>query len=221
MSAFQLFSISPATTSFWDQYPAAVRSIAYFFLSGGFFMAAIVLCSFLAVSVVIWKILALRKNNILPDDLADAIDTGSNATVDSTSVLGRLASLAAGGDFVTKEDALETVQAHARSEVTRMESGVTALEVVITITPLLGLLGTVSGLVSVFSVLGTGGDVGTDPVGIALGIADALNTTIAGIAVAVPTVIAHSYFTRKIEKHAVRMELLVGKILATRFNPTA
>ena len=79
------------------------------------------------------------------------------------------------------------------------------LEVVITIAPLLGLLGTVSGLVSVFSNLGESAEHSA----IAIGIAEALNTTIAGLAIAVPTVVAHSFFMKKIEKMGVRMEILL------------
>lgn len=87
----------------------------------------------------------------------------------------------------------------------------------ITIAPLLGLLGTVSGLVNVFSNLGDSADHGA----IAIGIAEALNTTIAGLAIAVPTVVAHSFFMKKIEKMGVRMEILLGGLLAARFREAA
>ena len=79
---------------------------------------------------------------------------------------------------------------------------------VITIAPLLGLLGTASGLVVVFA--NVGGD--ADQASIGQGIAMALNTTVAGLAVAVPTVIAHSHFSRKIELMAARLEVLMGKV---------
>ncbi|CAN5157554.1 hypothetical protein BH23VER1_BH23VER1_23140 [soil metagenome] len=218
--------------TFWDSYPQAVQSIAYFLLSGGFFMALIALCSVLGLAVIVWKALALRRANILPEALTVVLETAdaryasgeagalASAARGSDSVLGRISRSAISESFVSKEEAAESIQARAREEVVHMEAGIAFLEVVITIAPLLGLLGTVKGLVGVFSALGaTGIAAGGDPAGIALGIAEALNTTIAGLAVAVPVVIAHSYFTKKIERSAVRMEVLVGKVLSARFRP--
>ncbi len=92
-----------------------------------------------------------------------------------------------------------------------MHSGMPILEVVITIAPLLGLLGTTSGLVLVFANVGQG----ADPAKVGQGIAMALNTTVAGLVVAVPTVIAHSHFNRKIETMAARLEVIMGKVVAT------
>jgi biopolymer transport protein ExbB len=93
-----------------------------------------------------------------------------------------------------------------------MESGLSVLEVTTGVAPLLGLLGTLSGLVSVFANLG---DSGTgDPIAVARGISEALNTTIVGLAVAAPSLVAHNYFQRKIETMAVGMEGLVADLLA-------
>ena len=83
---------------------------------------------------------------------------------------------------------------------------------VITIAPLLGLLGTASGLVSVFS--GLDGK-GTDHIVLAQGISEALYTTIGGLAVAVPAVIAQSHFTRKIETMAAELELTLSRFIAS------
>jgi biopolymer transport protein ExbB len=94
-----------------------------------------------------------------------------------------------------------------------MESGMAMLEMTTGVAPLLGLLGTLSGLVGVFANLG-GGAGGGDPVAVARGIAEALNTTIVGLAVAAPSLIAHNYFQRKIETMAVGMEGLVADLLA-------
>ncbi len=215
-----------ADASFWADYPASVRSIAYFLISGGFFMAVIGMCSVLGMTIFIWKALALRKKNIAPDDLAHALEFSTagelkeltRRTREDPSVLGRISHNALAVGFQSKEEAREAIQAFAREEVVKMETGITALEVVITISPLLGLLGTVNGLVSVFSTIGAGGDIGADPAGIALGISQALNTTIAGLAVAVPAVVAHAYFSKKTERFAVRMEVIIGKLLATRFG---
>ena len=81
------------------------------------------------------------------------------------------------------------------------------------VAPLLGLLGTLSGLVSVFANLGSGAGSG-DPIAVARGISEALNTTIVGLAVAAPSLVAHNYFQRKIETMAASMEGLVADLLA-------
>jgi biopolymer transport protein ExbB len=80
------------------------------------------------------------------------------------------------------------------------------LDTVITISPLLGLLGTASGLVTIFEGLGEEANYLT----IARGIAEAMTTTIFGLAIAVPGVIAHGYFSRKIEMITVRLEALLA-----------
>ncbi len=73
-------------------------------------------------------------------------------------------------------------------------------------------MGTIMGLVVVFRGLGTGG-AEADPGEIARGIAIALNTTIAGLFVAIPTVIAHGYFSRKLDAISVRMEIILRRAI--------
>ena len=104
----------------------------------------------------------------------------------------------------------EAVQSSAREEIVKMNAGLPILEVVINIAPLLGLLGTASGLVIVFRDLGAA----ANHVAIAKGISMALNTTIVGLGVAVPSVIAHSHFSRKIETMSARLEVLLGQVVS-------
>ena len=96
-----------------------------------------------------------------------------------------------------------------------MEKGLVILEIATGTGPLLGLLGTLSGLISVFATLGGNGD----PVLVARGISEALSTTMAGLGVAVPSVIAHSYFQRRIELLAVEMESVAASLLAKLYQP--
>ena len=96
-----------------------------------------------------------------------------------------------------------------------MEKGLVILEIATGAGPILGLLGTLSGLVSIFAELGGSGD----PVIVARGISEALNTTIVGLAVAVPSLTAHSYFTRRIEMMAVQMESIAADLLAKLYQP--
>ena len=84
---------------------------------------------------------------------------------------------------------------------------------VVGIAPLLGLLGAVSGLVTVFANMGASEAV-SDPRGMARGISEALSTTIVGLAIAIPSLIAYSYFSRKIETMAAEMEAVIADLLA-------
>jgi biopolymer transport protein ExbB len=95
----------------------------------------------------------------------------------------------------------------------RLERGLIILEVIVGIAPLLGLIGAVSGLVHVFSHLGLSSGGGSDTRQIALGIAEALNATVFGLSIAVPTLVGFTYFSRKVEVMSVEMETLVVELI--------
>ena len=102
----------------------------------------------------------------------------------------------------------------------RLERGLGALELIVGISPLLGLLGAISGLVGVFSDLGANGGLdgpAADTGGVALGIAEALNTTIFGLAIAIPTLVVYTFFNRRVERLAVEMEGLLASLLTKCF----
>jgi biopolymer transport protein ExbB len=94
----------------------------------------------------------------------------------------------------------------------RLEKGLIILEVIVGIAPLLGLIGAVSGLVHVFSQLGLSSGA-SDTRQIALGISEALNATVFGLSIAVPTLIGFTYFSRKVEVMSVEMETLVVELI--------
>jgi biopolymer transport protein ExbB len=112
-----------------------------------------------------------------------------------------------------KAENMEAVQTRARHELVRMEKGLVILEVIVGIAPLLGLLGAVSGLVTVFANFGQSSTI-TDPRGIARGISEALSTTVVGMAIAIPALIAYSYFNKKIETMAAEMESVLADFLS-------
>lgn len=204
--------------------PSASAKLWQFLLSGGLFMAFIALCSLVAMAVAIHRALTLRWKAIIPLDLrrelnrcGESFETGLAEQVlarlrRSDSAVGRLGRVALSPEFTSREEASGATEATAKEQMVKLENGMGVLEVVITIAPLLGLLGTVSGLVGVFATLGAGGEV-ADTSGIAAGIAKALNTTIAGLVVAVVTVILHSYFTRRLERIAARLEVIAGHLV--------
>lgn len=184
-------------------------------------MLLLLLLSLGAGTVILLRALALREKVIMPAALEEAVDglqpgdsleALSRQTRLQPSPLGRIIGVCLQHLNWPRQENVEAVQVRARHEVVRMESGLAVLEVTTGVAPLLGLLGTLSGLVSVFANLGEGGT--GDPVAVARGISEALNTTIVGLAVAAPSLVAHNYFQRKIETMAASMEGLVADLLA-------
>src|SRR5207244_4599588 len=100
-----------------------------------------------------------------------------------------------------------------RHEMVRLEKGLVVLEVIFGIAPLIGLIGTVSGLVHVFASLGVSAS-SADPKLIARGISEALNCTVFGLGIAVPSLVAFVYFSKKVEVLSVEMESLVTDLLS-------
>lgn len=200
--------------------PTAWGTVWNFFKNGGWFMIPILACSIVAVSVVTYKLMTLSKSLIIPSKLVneveqieehletDTLDKFAEKFGTGETSLARLCRVAIHNTGRTQGEVQEAVQSAAREEIVKMNTGMPTLEVVITIAPLLGLLGTASGLVIVFANVGQEADQASVGQGISL----ALNTTVAGLAVAVPTVVAHSHFGRKIELMAARLEVLMGKV---------
>ena len=194
-----------------------------FLTDGGIFMYVLLVVSLVSVTVITFKLLSLRRGSILPSKLEAQVanfetrlDEGDVEPLaeefrKGQSALSRLCAVALGNAGRSQAEVQEAVQSSAREEIVKLNSLMSVLEVVITIAPLLGLLGTASGLVIVFEDLGQASQ---DPATIARGIAQALNTTIAGLAISVPSVIAHSYFGRKIELMSARLEVLLGGMVS-------
>jgi biopolymer transport protein ExbB len=193
-----------------------------FFINGGFFMGVLLVVSIAAGTVIVLRGTALREKWIIPPALAaeieslqpgDDLDKLERLIARYPSSLGRVLSTLIRHLTWSRAEAVEAVQTKARHEVARLESGLVILEITTGIAPLLGLLGTLSGLVGIFAAIGT------DPVAVARGIAEALNTTIVGLAVAVPSLITYNYFQRRIEVMAVEMESLLADLIVKCYPP--
>lgn len=201
--------------------PAPLDGVADFFKKGGLFMIPLVLCSLGAVAIAILRAIALRRDAVLPRVLVAELErmpSGGNAehltrlTEGDPSALAALTRTGLRHRDWPKAENVEAVQTAARREVMRLETGLGTLELIVGIAPLLGLLGAVSGLVHLFSNFGTTKG-GMDNAFVARGIAEALNTTIFGLAIAIPALIASTYFNRKVEAMSVEMESLLAELL--------
>lgn len=197
--------------------PGLTEQIGLFFREGGFFMILLGLTSVVAVAAMLFKFLTLARRRIVPDGLArdvEEFETSSRSWRVSPilaefekgeSALARLCAMAVRHRGKPQSEIADAVQSMARAEIVRMHSGMTAIDVVISVAPLLGLLGTASGLVVVFSGLESDADWLT----ITAGIGRALKTTIVGMAIAVPAIIAQGFFQRRIDTYAARLEVLL------------
>ena len=208
---------------------ASFEQIYGFFKGGGFFMIPLLLCSVVAVTVTIVCGVGMRRHLVVPDELVREIERlAPNDTPDSVvklsrfvrtneSTLARIAQVGLSNLHQPKDENQNAVQTVARHEVGQLEHGLHVLEIIIGIAPLLGLLGAVSGLIQVFGAFGSSATQ-SDPHVIAKGISEALSTTVVGIGIAIPTLIAHGLLTKKVEKLAVDMELLVSGLLTKCYN---
>jgi biopolymer transport protein ExbB len=203
-------------------FASILQNTLTFFINGGFFMGILLVVSIAAGTVIVLRGTALREKSIIPPALAaeieslqpgDDLDKLERLIARYPSSLGRVLSILIRHLGWSRAEAVEAVQTKARHEVARLESGLIILEITTGIAPLLGLLGTLSGLVGIFA------GIGTDPVAVARGIAEALNTTIVGLAVAVPSLITYNYFQRRIEVMAVEMESLVADLVVKCYPP--
>jgi len=129
------------------------------------------------------------------------------------SSLARLVRVALAHLRWPRADNVEAVQTRARHEMVRLERGLVILEVITGIAPLIGLIGTVSGLIHVFASLGLSAGA-ADAKRIALGISEALTCTIFGLGIAVPSLVAFVYFSKKVETMSVEMESLITDLLS-------
>src|SRR6516165_8716158 len=192
-----------------------------FFAKGGLFMWPLLACSIVSVTIMILRGLALRRINVMPPLIEEEIERLAPAETPDLlsrllrhdgSSLARITRVALQHLRGPRSENVEAVQTRARHEMVRLERGLIILEVIIGIAPLLGLIGAVSGLVHVFSHLGLSSGA-SDTRQIALGIAEALNATVFGLSIAVPTLIGFTYFSRKVEVMSVEMETLVVELI--------
>jgi biopolymer transport protein ExbB len=188
--------------------------------AGGWVMWPIVLCSVAALAIIGERLWSLQRKYVCPTNLVgqvqqwlarNELDDAHVALVRDSSPLGRI--LAAGlvnrrHDREIIKEALEDTGRHVSPDLERY---LRTLGTIAAISPFLGLLGTVLGMIQMFSGIGTHG-VG-DPSIVAAGIAQALITTAAGLAVAIPSVMFYRYFRGKVNELLLDMEQEALKLI--------
>lgn len=181
--------------------------------AGGWLMWPIILCSVVGASIVIERLWTLQRRRVLPAHLraqiwrwlSDGELTDENLNlVAQSSPLGRVLAAGLANRHRDRELMKESIEDTGRHVVHDLDRYLNTLGTVAAISPLLGLLGTVVGLMKVFTAItshGTG-----DPTVLAGGISEALITTVAGLSVAIPALIAYRYLKGKVDDLVVHME---------------
>lgn len=188
--------------------------------AGGWLMVPILLCSAIAMGIIAERLWTLQTKKVIPKKLMTGIWNLLNkdqltqkhiAEIEQGSPLGKV--LAAGliNRHLSRELVRESIEETGRFVAHELERFIITLGTISTIAPLLGLLGTVIGMIKVFTAITTVG-VG-DPAMLAGGISEALITTATGLSVAIPTVIFHRYLKRKIDELVVGMEQEAMKLV--------
>jgi biopolymer transport protein ExbB len=174
----------------------------------GLLIIPLSLCSLVAIYIIAERLYALRKDAVLPDDLVDAIVEGRPVQPGKYSVLARIVEFA--GRHTNDPEA---VKAFARLQINRMERGIPYLDVIYVVAPMLGLTGTVWGLLRVFSQISPESGL-PDPVAFTKGVSLALSATLIGLIVAMVAMVPAGYLQRKIENYAAKIDLLLERLLA-------
>ena len=188
--------------------------------AGGWLMLPILLCSIIAVAIIIERLWTLQRRRVLPRDLAMRVwewardrqlDQKHLAVLSANSPMGRILAAGLANRHQSREVLKEIVQDTGRHVVHELERYLNSLGTIAAISPLLGLLGTVIGMVKVFTAITTAG-VGNPGV-LAGGISEALITTAAGLSVAIPSLIAYRYLRGRVDALVVEMEKEAMKLI--------
>ncbi|RME35243.1 MAG: MotA/TolQ/ExbB proton channel family protein [Gammaproteobacteria bacterium] len=176
-------------------------------------MLPILLCSVIALAIVLERFWTLRRQRIAPDNLVETVwqwarqgqlDGRRIKALQESSPLGRILAAGLANRHHSREIMKESIEDVGRHVVHQLSRYLNTLGTIAAIAPLLGLLGTVLGMIDVFAVITTQG-VG-DPTQLAGGISKALITTAAGLSVAIPSLIFYRYFRGLLDSLVVSME---------------
>lgn len=189
--------------------------------SGGVLIIPILVCGVIATFIIIERCIYFasvkKKDQKLMYDLSGSLSSGNYdaaavACAEADTPMSQVIKKALDCRRFDEKDLREAVEAEMDFVVPRFEHLLTALGTIANISTLLGLLGTVTGNIKAFGVLGAGGTMG-DPTLLAGAIAEALVTTVAGLCVSIPSVIFHNFFVSRVNRRIVEMQASVTSVL--------
>src|SRR2546430_16959298 len=183
------------------------------------------LTSIVGLAFIVERGLALRWGRVLPREIEAAVESCQSAEdvpmlrrvcQQHNSPMSRLLLGASEHLDWPKADNVDALQTRARQEITRLERGLVVLEIIVGIAPLLGLVGTIIGMMTLFGNVGQAGL--NDAAKLAQGIALILNATLIGLLIAIPSLIFWSYYSKKVETIAVEMETLCDEFIRRHYR---
>lgn len=182
------------------------------------------LTSVVGLTFVIERGIALRWRRVVPPEIETAVQSCQSPSdvpllrrvcEQKPSPLGRLLLEAVNHLDWPKGENEAALQTRARHEIVGLERGLVVLEVIVGIAPLLGLVGTIAGMMTLFAHLGPNGPEAGQ---LASGIALILRATLWGLLIAIPSLIAWSYFSKKVETISVEMETLCDQFIRRQYR---
>jgi biopolymer transport protein ExbB len=185
----------------------------------------LILTSTVGLAFIIERAFALRWKRVMPPQVEAAVESCQRhedvpmlrrVCQQYKSPMGRLLLLAIDHLDWPKAESAEALQTRARHELVRLERGLVVLEIIVGIAPLLGLVGTILGMITTFSDVGKQGL--NDAAKLAQGISLILRATLFGLLIAIPALIFWSYYTKKVETFAVEMETICDEFLRRQYR---
>jgi biopolymer transport protein ExbB len=190
-----------------------------------FIYALLILTSIVGLTFIVERGIALRRGRVVPLEIQSAVESCQTredvpmlrrVCQQHDSPMSRLLLLAADHLTWPKSDNVDAIQTRARHEVARLERGLVVLEIIVGIAPLIGLVGTIAGMMTLFGNIGISGL--TDASLLAKGIALILNATLMGLLIAIPSLIFWSFYNKKVEVLAVEMETLCEEFIRRQYR---
>ena len=190
-----------------------------------FVYGLLILTSVVGLTFVIERGIALRWRKVVPPEIEAAVESCQSPAdvamvrqicLEHDSAMGRLLMEAVDHLKWPRAENVDALQTRARHEIAGLERGLVVLEIIVGIAPLLGLVGTIAGMMTLFGDIGQTGL--TEASRLAQGIALILNATLMGLLIAIPSLIFWSYYSKKVESIAIEMETLCDEFIRRQYR---
>lgn len=205
------------------------KDVLIFLSKGGVMMIPLLISSILALAIILERSFQLRRKKIISPPLVKMVDSirsekdievAQAVCAQSNSSFTNIMKICLDHYCIDRDELKELVEDQGRQEVRILERGLGALETIAAAAPLMGLLGTVIGMIKVFNVISRVG-VGQASA-LSGGISEALITTVVGLSIGIPTLIAYNYFIHKAEDLILDIEkystILLQKLKSVRYT---
>ena len=208
---------------------ASINSVWDFVVKGGPVMVPIGICSLIALTIIIERLITLRRRNVIPpkfvSGLKDAMAGGdsSRALAFCKTHRSTVASVFAAG-IKRLGDPVETVERHVQEagmrEIVKLRKNLRGLSVIGSVAPLLGLLGTITGMITAFQTVAASGEALGRTELLAKGIYEAMITTAAGLIVAIPVLICYHWLAAKIDAMIFEIDHMTVEFIEDYARPS-